>query len=203
MQEKYYIKKEKEMSDLTTMLGNPDPTNSDGDILPYIPDSDIPPMPPVVEPPPEPIAEPNLISPEERIIPTNVITIPQADIVEEEKKRKVNELLTIFHKSITRIQRNQKIDRAQVEEAITMVRGHIDNTIREEGKGVGTLLESYVKALEIKSSINTNANKSLDSIARLLAAAKNNEIVLNVDKGSKGELNLELLLSQPRRDDEL
>ncbi len=55
--------------------------------------------------------------------------------------------------------------------------------------------------------INSNATGVLDSMAKLLAAAKNNNVVLNFSGGTKSgngivDIDLEKLLAQPTNEEE-
>ena len=61
---------------------------------------------------------------------------------------------------------------------------------------------ALLKLLGIKSDINANSVGILDSMARLLAAAKNNNLIVNINNEMKGGLDLDALLSQPKRFDE-
>jgi hypothetical protein len=62
-------------------------------------------------------------------------------------------------------------------------------------------MESWVKAASSKAEININKTKLLDSIAKLLAAAKNNNILfeVNIDTGD----DLTDILRQESRFDEI
>ena len=65
-------------------------------------------------------------------------------------------------------------------------------------------IDGWVKLLAVKSEINTNATGVLDSVAKLIASAKNNNIIINMggDKNQNTTINLEALLSQERKEDE-
>ena len=71
-------------------------------------------------------------------------------------------------------------------------------------KPPAAFVEGYVKLLQVKSDINANATGVLDSVARLLAAVKNNNVVFNVGEGTSvsGNIDIEKLLSQTKYEDE-
>ena len=99
---------------------------------------------------------------------------------------------------------NHASDRDQVNDAITYFAGEVKNA-QEHGKKLSpAFIEGWVKLLATKADINANANAVLDAIAKLMAAAKNNNIVLNLSPGSGqgGNLDLEAILARPPAEDE-
>ena len=110
------------------------------------------------------------------------------------------ELLRTFPNAAKTIIANHAKDREQVENAIKQ----IEDQMQDAGKISAAMYETWAKLLSIKAEINANANGVLDSSAKLLAAAKNNNIIINVGgEKSIGGLDLTALLAQPAQGDEM
>jgi hypothetical protein len=147
---------------------------------------------------------------QEPVIIPNVQLIPPSDLLTINEKANdliapFIELLRIFPNTAKKIIDNHAKDRDQVENAIILMEGQMETIRSQNGKIPAAMLEAWVKLLAIKAEINANANGVLDSSAKMLAAAKNNNIVINVgelDKQSMSGLDLNALLSQPPRSDE-
>jgi PHP family Zn ribbon phosphoesterase len=161
------------------------------------------PMPPSPATPPEPqIKEPALIQ-AEPLEPN----LPPSDLIKAQDNKNINDnfkrLIELFGTSVNEIINNQHTDREQVDSAIQIVQAQI-NTMIQSGntKGIGVYLDAWARLLQTKAEVNANAPRSMDSIAKLLSAAKSNDLIINLGGGAaKGTLNLEELLSQPMKDD--
>jgi len=161
------------------------------------------------DPPPEApplqhqVAEPELVDPyfEPLPAPLDIDASPE----KSEFSQGVAEMLTKFSVSVDEIINNQRSDRDQVEEAIQTIKSALNAKLQNsDQKGLTPLLDNYIKALQVKSDINSNASRALDSVAKLMASVKNNDVIVNVQGGEHitGDLDLVALLSQPKKQDE-
>jgi hypothetical protein len=155
----------------------------------------IPPAPPKpIQPVQEPVLEKDVIkiASSDLLVPGGEATNLTAPFLE---------LLKTFPTIANKIIANHASDREQVEQAIKFLETQMKNM---GNKLPAVILETWAKLLATKAEINANANGVLDSSAKLLAAAKNNNIIINVgdDNKSIGGLDLAALLAQPQRDDE-
>lgn len=112
-------------------------------------------------------------------------------------------LINKFGTSVDLIISNQSADRAQAETTFSF----LDSVIRariSNGQPVGeSLVEAWIKCLQIKADVNANAVGSLDAISKLLAASKKNDLVVNVGAAiDSSGIDLERLLSEPYNSDE-
>lgn len=129
------------------------------------------------------------------------LTVQTSPPPEEDLKDSLRQLIRTFPKAAQRIIDNHASDRTQVDKAIDYYETQIREARETNSKLPPAFIEGYVKLLGIKADINANANGVLDSTAKLLAAAKNHNIIVNV--GDTGEhIDLAAMLSQPRRPDE-
>lgn len=153
-----------------------------------------------------PIVEPELVPANENIkLPPNVEMSPllpkkidpaELDVV----SLQVQELLVAYNDHFKTTVKNYDKDRTQAEQLISLIETVVRSSIMQ--KGASPYVDALVRLLAIKAEINTNATSALDSIAKLLAAAKSNDIIVNLGGVQKGQLDLEALLSQPKREDE-
>jgi hypothetical protein len=130
-----------------------------------------------------------------------------AELTTEEKTEDVlgiKALLMGFGKIAQDIINKHATDREQVDQALKYFEQQVKAMQTAGIKLPSSLVEGWVSLLKIKADINSNAPAVLDSYAKLLAAAKNNNIVINMtgmQQGS-GEIDLDKVLSQPAYDDE-
>ena len=155
-------------------------------------------MPPPIAPIPDPPITPNIPPP-----------VPPSDLIKKDPQQDgpaiLLTLLKGFPEVANRIITNHAADREQVETAIQYFESEVKKA-RQAGDKSPAMIEGWVKLMSIKAEINANANSVLDSSARFLAAAKNNDIIINfgnVDKKAIDELDLTKILSQPPREDEI
>ena len=146
---------------------------------------------------PEPVPEPIITL----VTMTKEEPVPLNKTGPEEKIFASKEFLEKFVSVANSIVENHTIDRDQIEEAIIYFAEEVKQA-RELGlKLPPAMIDGWVKLLATKSDVNANATGVLDSMAKLLAAAKNNNLIINInDKDS--EFDLEAILSQPAKEDE-
>jgi len=180
-----------EDSDLVSILGG-----SDEDIIEE-------PVP--AEPEQPPVAKEITVT--EPVLETVKTTYAEPEIFkdkpEDETSKRINELIKLFGSTVEVIVNNYATDRAQVESAISYFEDQVKVARAAKEKLPPSIIEGWVKLLMVKAEINSNSVGVLDSMAKLLAAAKNNNLVINIGEGGQtGGLNLEKLLSQEPKDDE-
>ena len=157
--------------------------------------------PPIVEKPP--IIEPELIP----ASPPETEPVPEASLAKipppTPDQVQFRQLLVRFQNSVNLIAENQVADREQIEKAIVFYEQQVKNGALT-ALAARPFVEGWVALLGTKAEINANATSLLDSISKLLAAGKANELV-NINIGGKegsGDFDLEKLLGQPPKEDE-
>lgn len=160
-----------------------------------------------IEEPPKPIIKPAIVEPEledpPEVIPLR--PIQPADLVQVKKDQPqdsigVRTLLKQFGNSVEKILVDVEKDREQIESAIT----YFETTVRgtTDRKGISPYVDGWARLLQTKGEINVSRASVLDSIAKLVAAGKSNDLIINLGEVKKGSLDLEQLLTQPLKDDE-
>ena len=146
---------------------------------------------------PEPVEEPEI----EQVVhvPAPAEPLPQAPIDDEEDNVSIalTGLATQFAHTVNQVLEDADSDREQLESAIS----YLDEVVRT-GETSGVIVEQWVAALGKKADINIQKTKLLDSIAKLLAAAKNNPLIDGTASGDSGDIDFEDVLSQPEYVDE-
>lgn len=141
------------------------------------------------------------------LVPVQEQEKPSAELFKIDKEEQIDlgvkQLLAKFGQSVETIINNQKTDRDQVEQAIVLVEKKVKDAIDSGSKLSPAFLDAYARLLQTKADINTNASKVLDSVAKLLAAGKGNDLIVNINSGKTGELDLEQFLQQPPYEDEI
>lgn len=91
-----------------------------------------------------------------------------------------------------------KSDRAETQGLIDLLREQVEMSITAGGKLSTGIVESLVKAIEVKSNINTTAVKMIEANAKTIAATKSSINIQqnSVTTGLDGSM-LERILSQP------
>lgn len=120
---------------------------------------------------------------------------------EDEKSFASKEFLEKFVNVANEIVTNHTKDRDQIEEAISYFAAEVKQARQLGLKLPPALIDGWVKLLATKSDVNANATGVLDSMAKLLAAAKNNNLIVNINKAGPG-FDIEAILSQPAKEDE-
>ena len=91
-----------------------------------------------------------------------------------------------------------KTDRAETQDLINLLRDQVENSISTGSKISTGIIESLVKAIEVKSNINTTAVKMIEANAKTLAATKSSiNIQQNTVSAGIDSSMLERILSQP------
>ena len=168
---------------------------------PSIPSEDEEAPPVIVEKPP--IVEPELIP----ASPPEIEPVPEAALAKipppTPDQVQFRQLLVRFQNSVNLIAENQVADREQIEKAIVFYEQQVKNGALT-ALAARPFVEGWVALLGTKAEINANATSLLDSISKLLAAGKANDLV-NINIGGKagsGDFDLEKLLGQPLKEDE-
>jgi len=168
--------------------------------------------PPAKDEPPtkdEPPAKDELLEdkvPEPILVPQQGIEKISSNLLKIENQTTddigIKQLLSKFGASVDTIISNQRADRDQVEKAITLVEKKVKDAVDSGSKLSPAFLDAYARLLQTKAEINTNASKVLDSVAKLLAAGKGNDLIVNINNKETGGLDLESFLQQPKYEDE-
>jgi len=70
-------------------------------------------------------------------------------------------------------------DRQETQDAIVLLRGQIDLSIKNGGNPARMYVDNLVKALEVKAQINITAVKAIEAKAKMLAATKAGTVINN------------------------
>jgi hypothetical protein len=178
----------------------------DSELISMLADDSEPPAEPPAEPPPQELVQVE----EPKVITQNIVVGPtKAELITPEKESQdklgLRKLVLDFSKTADTVSKNYESDRNRVEVAVAYFE-HIVRDAQDNGKKLSpSFVEGYVKLLSIKAEINTSATSLLDSIAKLISAAKNNNIIINLggSEDNNLSLNLEELLSQAPKSDEM
>ena len=133
--------------------------------------------PPAAPPPPQPAQS----------VP---VEATQTDAVQE-----AAEIVRNFCDVRDEILRNYRSDRGQAEDAIQRFIGQIQAGIITQA-----VIDGYVQSLRIKTDVNSNAIRLLDSIARLLSAGKSGNMFISQQGLSPADL--QKILNAPQYPDE-
>jgi len=159
-------------------------------------DAPVPPPPAPLVPVEEPVyTQPNNdpVVPSELLVPTP----------EKDDELGVKDLLQKFRTHANKIIGDHDADRQQIQEAIRMLQPYVEQSVAgNKPKVTSIIVESWAKLLQTKAEITSNGVSVLDSISRLISAAKNNQIVLNQQNVQAGSVDLKDILSQPLEEDE-
>ena len=111
--------------------------------------------------------------------------VPKSDLMNTAPQPKdaaeISQLLTKFATVIDTIIANYGTDRGQIELAIQLIEPMIREAATVNKKVPPAFVDSWTRLLQTKAEINTNATSALDSVAKLLAAAKNNQLVVQTN----------------------
>lgn len=132
---------------------------------------------------------------------------PPSELIQEEEEGKeqagVRQLVMKFAGVVDEVLENNTENRKQLQEAIEYLDTQIKEARESGAKLSPVFVEQWAKLMIAKAEINTNTSKVLDSVAKLVAAGKGNELVIvNNNMEKTGSLDLESLLSQPAYEDE-
>lgn len=165
-----------ELENLLDEIADPLPADAPIDIIKI--------EPPIVEeqnvvPPPAPPA-----------LPAEV----PADGLQIDASQLLRQYLTVYEKFLN----NYDDDRAQIERTIK----HLEQVVFNIPGAPRVNLEMLVAAQRTKAETNGNIVKALDSIAKILAAAKGTQVLINNNNGNSAQLDLAKILSSPLYPDE-
>lgn len=88
-------------------------------------------------------------------------------------------------------------DRKQAQEAIDLIKGEIEGSIRNNNRPASSYVEGLIKAIEVKAGINLTAVKIMEANAKMLAATKAGTSLTVNNSNSMASASLSELLSQP------
>lgn len=120
------------------------------------------------------------------------------DVKESSQVAGIKGLLDIYVSQVSVLINNQVKDREQIDQAFNFLDGAI-RTAAESGLKISPVyVESWAKLAIAKAEVNQSSTAVLDSIAKLLAAGKKNELVVNTGSQTAGTSSIDLadLLSQ-------
>jgi hypothetical protein len=140
--------------------------------------------PPLVEEAPQAIAP----------VPAEVQPAPPSDSLQIDASQLLKQYLTVYEKFLN----NYDDDRAQIERTIK----HLENVVFNIPGAPRVNLEMLVAAQRTKAETNGNIVKALDSIAKILAAAKGTQVLINNNNNGSAQLDLAKILSSPLYPDE-
>ena len=144
----------------------------------------------------EPLAPtPELPDPEEpaRVLDLEVQTPPEEDL-----SLPFVDLARKFGNTVNTVLQNCDADRNQLQE----VAQHMMQRVQNSDRPPSALVEAWVAAVSKKADVNIGVTKLLDSIAKLLAASKNNDLFSTVGEDGDG-LDFDDLLAQDKHFDEI
>jgi len=159
------------------------------------------PPPLLPSPPPDPELLSILQSRERNVLQVSekqpiTSSINPTNLLKDETTQKIETLIENFTKNSLQNIKNQAEDRNQVEETIKKISHRIQEMQDTETyQGMGVMYETLVKALQVKSDINANGSRNLDSIAKLLSAMKNNNLVI-IENERNEDKDLEAILKR-------
>lgn len=88
-------------------------------------------------------------------------------------------------------------DRKQAQEAIDLIKGEIEGSLRNQSRPPAAFVEGLIKAIEVKAGINLTAVKIMEANAKMLAATKAGTSLTVNNNNSMASASLSELLSQP------
>lgn len=121
--------------------------------------------------------------------PTQPVPIVEKDV---KNVRALESLFDQFASTAHSMLHNAAEDRNQLNEAIEL----LGNKIRTHDRVQGAVIEQWVNAMRAKADLNVSTTKLLDSIAKLLSAAKSNPIISGQDDIEDGDVDFDELLNK-------
>jgi hypothetical protein len=165
------------------------------DLLNSVSKSQKPPEQKALTAEPKSVVEPQL-SPAPEPPPLPPATLTKVEVIKDDLG--IKKLIGKFTDSVDVIISNQGADRQQAENTFAYLDNLIRTAFASNVKVSPSIIEAWVKSMQIKSDINANAVGALDSIAKLLAAAKKHDLIINLGGGADPSgIDLAALLAQP------
>lgn len=138
---------------------------------------------PIVEEP-----EPTAVVP---AVPTPVVPTPAPEQIDAAKL--IKQYLTVYEKFLT----NYDTDRAQIERTIH----HLEDIVFNVSGAQRVHIEMLVAALRTKAETGGNIVKAMDSLAKILAAAKGTQVLIS-NTNNNIQQDLDEILKKPLYPDE-
>lgn len=143
------------------------------------------------------VAEPVLSSPAAQAFPISQLSEATQVPPEQLDPHGLKQLVSGFVTQVARITSNTEADRIQLQGAIDALDARIKGALNGETPVPQIYVESWAKLLVAKADINANASSVLDSVAKLLAALKKSDVIVNNNNtNAPGSLDLISLLSK-------
>lgn len=124
------------------------------------------------------VSEPEIIQNAPELPPPDLPETASPDV-----SSAMTELARKFGEAVDKAFSNHDIDRAKLDDVIMF----LEEKVAEGGKIPAVVIEQYVNAVKTKADTNINISKLLDSIAKLLAASKNNPLIMGSDTDIGGD----------------
>jgi hypothetical protein len=177
------MNEDEELKNVLDEIGNVDPLPTNSIDITKI-------EPPLVEEPVLPVFPSN---PTDLTNPaTTVVANPEP--VQFDPAQLLRQYLTVYEKFLV----NYDSDRAQIEKTIK----HLEDVVFNMPGAPRVNLEMLVAALRTKAETNGNIVKALDSVAKILAAAKGTQVLINNNNSGSAQMDLAKILSTPAYPDE-
>lgn len=134
----------------------------------------------------------NMVSPDDGIVmrPIDELTniadkrvfdteIPAIKTVNEEQSVEIGKYLDKIDEVTDEVLQACRADRQETQDVINMMRNQCDMAHKNGSHPSKMYVEGLIKAVEVKTNINTNAIKMMESIAKMIAATKAGMIMQN------------------------
>lgn len=129
------------------------------------------------------ISDPDIHEPQTPDLPAPVEPEPQTNDISES----LGNLATSFATTVNDVLSKSDEDRLMLDEAIDKLRDCVNQL--GASRGAASFYEQWVGAMSKKADINIQKTKLLDSVAKLLAAAKNNDTLLGDQSSTGGDID--------------
>lgn len=119
---------------------------------------------------------------------------PKPDQAMVDAAKLVNQYLAVYEKFLN----NYDADRAQIEKTIK----HLEDIVFNVGGAQRVHVEMLVAALRTKAETGGNIVKAMDSLAKILAAAKGTQVLINNNNNNNNQRDLANILNAKPYPDE-
>lgn len=151
-------------------------------------------QPPIVEEP-EPVQQPVALSAPNTPPTTDIAVTAPTEVAQIDAAKLIKQYLTVYEKFLN----NYDADRDQIERTIK----HLEDIVFNVGGAQRVHIEMLVAALRTKAETGGNIVKALDSVAKILAAAKGTQVLINNNNSGSAQVDLAKILERPPYPDEL
>jgi len=135
-------------------------------------------------PPPAPPPAPPVVA-----VPAEVMSQEQIDAM-----KLMRQYISVYDKFL----KNYDTDREQIEKTIS----HLEDIVFNVGGAQRVHIEMLVAALRTKAETNGNIVKALDSVAKILAATKGTQVLIQNNNNNNAQKDLAEILKAPLYPDE-